>query len=250
MRNLTALALLLLAPSGLVAAPPAVGEASKALVVVVENQGGNQVGCSTGVAISPTYLLACQHGATSGTVAIEFPGEDRRTTADVVAADAHMDLALLRLASDRNRTWVRIAPGWAQAWPMPQVYGVTLDRIQAGHIVSTDSDWFYAGGIKTVPGNSGSGLFTADGELLGICKGVVLPGSPLAGKSIYARSTNVHSFLGRHWPEYGHAPTVPHPPRPAGTTDPDGKDVQASPVGCCWLLFLGGLILSVLFQRR
>jgi len=174
-------------------------------------------------------VLTCAHlfRASAGLgqrVIVEWFGVDPPVnfSGRLVARDRHADLALVRLRTDRALPSARIAGPTTKLRPGMPLYSVGCDRGSRPRVYATrlTSVNRYVGApnyeILGAPrqGRSGGGLFTSDGELVGVCSAA----DPYGNRGLFAALGAVHYLLAAAKLQHLYRPQTPSaPPSDPGT---------------------------------
>jgi serine protease Do len=180
----------------------AAAERLRASVVQVHGPGGN--GGGAGIAWRGGAIVTSAHVVSSRAVTVVLP-DGRAVAGEVVARDAHRDLALVR-APDAALPAVRAAdpralrPGsllFAVGHPLGVLDAVTTGVLQAtGPLppglgvpgMPRDVEWVQAD-VRLAPGNSGGPLADAEGRVVGVAAMVV------AGLGLAVPAPDVDAFV-------------------------------------------------------
>jgi S1-C subfamily serine protease len=176
----------------------------------VEDSRGTSYG--TGTIIdrhgADALVLTCGHifrdSAGSGTIQIDFfvKGAVRTVRGELVAYDAqHDDVGLVSMRPGVEVTPVAVAAAGVTAARGQQVFAIGCSRGAGPTVLSseiTGVNRFVGSPNFTVrgrpkDGRSGGGLFTAEGQLIGLCKWAVTD----ADEGVYAGLSAVHQQLSR-----------------------------------------------------
>ncbi len=176
----------------------------------VEDSRGTSYG--TGTIIdrhgADALVLTCGHifrdSAGSGTIQVDFfvKGAVRTVRGELVAYDAqHDDIGLVSMRPGVEVTSVAVAAAGVTAARGQQVFAIGCSRGAGPTVLSseiTGVNRFVGSPNFTVrgrprDGRSGGGLFTADGQLIGLCKWAVTD----ADEGVYAGLPAVHQQLSR-----------------------------------------------------
>ena len=176
----------------------------------VEDSRGTSYG--TGTIIdrhgADALVLTCGHifrdSAGSGTIQVDFfvKGAVRTVRGELVAYDAqHDDIGLVSMRPGVEVTSVAVAAAGVTAARGQQVFAIGCSRGAGPTVLSseiTGVNRFVGSPNFTVrgrprDGRSGGGLFTADGQLIGLCKWAVTD----ADEGVYAGLPAVHQQLTR-----------------------------------------------------
>jgi hypothetical protein len=176
----------------------------------VEDAGGTSFGTGTVIDThgSEALVLTCGHlfrdsrGAGEIQVDLFVNGTARTVRGELIAYDAqHDDVGLVSIRPGINLVPVAVAPATVNAGNGQQVFAVGCNR-GAGPTVLLSKiagvNRFVGSPNYTVTGRpsdgrSGGGLFTADGQLIGLCKWAVTD----ADEGVYAGLAAVHKHLAK-----------------------------------------------------
>ena len=173
-----------------------------------ETAGARFYGSGTIIYASDTQaiVLTCAHlfQSTSGLgqpVMVEWFGAEppRTYRGQLIARDRNADLALVRIQTDRKLPAARVASTGLSLKPGTRLYSVGCDRgsrprVYPTRLTAVDR---YVGApnyeILGAPrqGRSGGGLFTEDGELVGVCSAA----DPHGNGGLFAALGAVHYLL-------------------------------------------------------
>jgi S1-C subfamily serine protease len=161
------------------AAAPAGAESGLLKFAVVQIESSAGTGSGTVVRLgrgAPAYVLTCAHVVgDDGEVTIRWPGGAAHT-GTVVETDADADLAAVTSAAAGRSHWVAVAddvpPPGARVWKVGYPLGVgprTGEADCEGDLNSRPPR--FGTGVPVAVGDSGGGVFTADGLLCGVITG-------------------------------------------------------------------------------
>ena len=186
-----------------------------ATMTVRSGGGGNGSGTVVRVEAGHYYVLTCAHVTDSGDLHFVGPAGGPFKAGRVVLSDARLDLALIRVegqpppgarvatlaaaeAYDAASTFTKV--GFPKAGPRVVLSGKPFPYwgLSAEGVLSV------VVGAKSIPGDSGGGLFRASDEAL---VGVVWGGT---GEDLWARTVkDIHPFLKRAYAADGNRPRKP-----------------------------------------
>ena len=176
----------------------------------VEDAGGTSFGTGTVIDThgSEALVLTCGHlfrdsrGAGEINVDLFVNGTTRTVRGELIAYDAqHDDVGLVSIRPGISLAPVSVAPAGVNAGNGQQVFAVgcnrgagptvLLSKIAGVNRFIGSPNYTVSG--RPLDGRSGGGLFTADGQLIGLCKWAVTD----ADEGVYAGLAAVHKHLAK-----------------------------------------------------
>ena len=189
----------------------------------VEDGGGNSVGTGTIIDAhgEEALVMTCAHvfreSKGEGNISVDLfvPGARNPVIGKVIDFDLEKDVALFAIRPGVKVTPVPVASSGYQARQGDRVFSIGCDRgadptIRESQVTNLNK---YVGPAnievagQPVIGRSGGGLFTDDGQLIGVCN----LADPKDNEGIYAATSLLHGNLAKNnlaWIYEGNAPQV------------------------------------------
>lgn len=193
-------------PAAPSAGGPAAEQAALAATVKLRVEDAKGFGCGTGTIIDThdgeALVVTCGHlfrdSKGQGRITAEVFGSGSAQPAEgqIIAYDLDRDIALVSLRVSGRVQAATVAPPGAVVRPGDQGFTVGCDRgadptVRQTHIKAVNKYQGrpnYTAAGQPVDGRSGGGLFTANGQLIGICNAA----DPADDEGLYAALASIH----------------------------------------------------------